>query len=158
MKQNLTTNPSDLKTMLKKLEDFLELYLVTKAPFSLPQNWKEIIVKVAPWLTLVVIVLALPLILIALGLGALLAPFSFLGGVSAGVTSTLTTVVTAASLVLEAIALPGLFKRSKKAWYLLYYSTLLASLTNLVSFNLGGLVIGTVLSLYVLFQVKALYK
>ncbi len=158
MKQNLTTNPSDLKTMLKKLEDFFELYLVTKAPFSLPSNWKEVIVKVAPWLTLVVIILALPLILAVLGLGAILAPLSFLGGVSAGVTSLLTTIITAVSLVLEAIALPGLFKRTKQAWYLVYYSTLLASLTNIISFNLGGFVIGTVLSLYVLFQIKSYYK
>lgn len=158
MEQKTTSNPSDLKTMLKKLESFLELYLVTKAPFSLPNNWKEFIVKVAPWLTLVVIILALPIILGLLGFGAILAPISFLGGVSAGVTSMLTTVVTAISLILEAVALPGLFKRTKKAWYLVYYSTLLASLTNIISFNVGGFVIGTVLSLYVLFQIKSYYK
>lgn len=158
MNTKTTSQPTDLKAMLQKLEDFLELYLVKKAPLALPENWKEVIVKVAPWLTLVSIVVALPLVLGVIGLGAILAPIGLLAGVTTGITALLTMVVSAVSLVLEAIALPGLFKRAKKSWYLVYYATLLASLTNVINFNLGGLVIGTLLSFYILFQVKSYYK
>ena len=64
----------------------------------------------------------------------------------------------AVMIVLEALSISPLFKRSKTGWNLLYYSTLLGAVQNLLSFNLGGLIIGTLLSLYLLFQVKEYYK
>ncbi|KKU12762.1 MAG: Chromate transporter, partial [Parcubacteria group bacterium GW2011_GWC2_45_7] len=55
------------------------------------------------------------------------------------------------------LAIPGLFKRQEKAWKLLYYATLLGGLQNIVTMQIGGL-IGTLVSLYLLFQVKGYYK
>lgn len=149
---------ADFKSSLGKLEDTLETYLVDKAPFQLPDGAKEFIVKFGPWIALVMLVLSLPMILLAVGLGALVAPFAVLGGVQAAAGFGLGMIFSLAMLVIEAIAIPGLFKRKLSAWRLMYYSTLLGGVQALVSFNLGGLVIGTGLSLYILFQIKSYYK
>lgn len=142
---------------LKQLDDTLELYLVKKAP-AIPDNIKEVIVKFGPWLTLLMLILALPAVLALLGLGAILAPASFLGGANAGVQYIASMVVMVVTLVLEAIAIPGLMKRTKQGWTFMYYSTLVGVISNIISFNIGGLIIGTLLSLYILFQVKSYYK
>ncbi len=151
------TNNSSFSDMMKKLDDTLEEYLVKKAP-ALPDSVKEVIVSVGPWVMLVLVVMSLPLLLFVFGLGAVVAPFAFLGGIQAGTSFGVTMIVSLAALVLEIIALPGLFKRHMGSWRLLYYSTLITAAGNLISFNLGGLIIGTLLSLYILFQVKKLYK
>ncbi|PJE63637.1 chromate transporter [Candidatus Roizmanbacteria bacterium CG10_big_fil_rev_8_21_14_0_10_45_7] len=142
---------------MKKLDDTLQEYLVKKAP-ALPDSVKEVIVSIGPWVMLVLVVMSLPLLLFVFGLGAVVAPFAFLGGITAGTSFGVTMIVSLAALVLEIIALPGLFKRSMGSWRLLYYSVLITAVGNLISFNLGGLIIGTLLSLYILFQVKKLYK
>lgn len=154
----MTNQSSDLKTSLAKLEETLDLYLVKKAPFQIPKNIKELIVNFGPWLMAIGIVFSLPMILFALGLGTILAPFGILAGAGAGLAGIVGTVILAVSLVLEAMALPGLFKKSEKGWTLVYYATLVNAAHSLITFNLGGLVIGTLVSLYILFQIKELYK
>lgn len=145
------------KSVLITLEDKLEELLVHKAP-PLPTAWKEVIVQYSPWITLILMILVVPPLLALLGLGAVLAPVSYMGGVNNGINYTFSLLVSVVSLVLEAMAIPGLFKRSRKAWYLLYYSTLLGAVSSLIEFNIGGLIIGTLVSMYILFQVKSYYK
>ena len=154
----MTNKSSDLKTSLFKLEETLDLYLIKKAPFQIPGNIKELIVKFGPYLTLIGVVISLPMILVALGLGTVLAPLGLMSGAGVGLTGIVGTVVLTVCLVLEAMALPGLFKRLRKGWNLMFYATLVNALYNLVTFNLGGLIIGTLVSLYILFQIKELYK
>ena len=151
------TSSNDWKSMLGQVESKLELYLVDKAP-SIPKEWKELMVKVAPWLTLIMAVISLPAILAVFGLSAILSPFAYLGGVRYGAGFTLTWIFSLAVLILNVLAIPGLFKRAKSAWYLLFYGALLSALQSLITFNLGGLIIGTLLGMYILFQVKELYK
>jgi branched-subunit amino acid transport protein len=149
---------TDVKTALGQLEDTLETYLVDKAPFSIPDNFKELIVKFSPWISLILLLVALPAILAIFGLGAILTPFSFLGGISAGYNYIFTLAFSVVTLVLEALAIPGLFKRSLGGWRFAYYAALVSAVQNLVTFNLGGLVIGGLVSMYVLFQIKSYYK
>ena len=149
---------SDLKTSLAKLEDTLDLYLIKKAPFQIPGNIKELIVKFCPWLILIGIVFSLPMVLVAIGLGTVLAPFGILNNAGAGIMTILGAVVLGVVLVMEAMAIPGLLKRSRKGWELFYYSVLVNAVYSIISFNIGGLIIGTLISLYILFQVKELYK
>lgn len=153
----MDTKGKDYKSYLNQLEDTLSLYLVKKAP-ALPSGLKEFIVKYGPWITLVLIVLTLPLILAVFGLGTVLAPFSFMGGLRVGTGYIVTLVLSAVQLVLEAMAIPGLFKRQKKAWNLLFYATLIGVVENVVRFDVGGLIIGSLLSLYILFQIREYYK
>lgn len=142
---------------MKQLDTLLETYLVHKAP-ALPPKWKEVLVKFLPWIVLIVLILALPGVLILLGISAFVLPTSALmipdaaGGIS------LAVIFLIATIILDALAVPGLFKRSKSAWNLLFYSTLLSAVHSLISFNLGGLIIGTLISLYLLYQIKSYYK
>ena len=147
----------DFKEYLSKLESTLDQYLVKKAP-ALPDSWKEIIVKVAPWLIAIGLVFGVLGVLALFGLGSVLMPLSLVGGGSMSVMLLVSSLFLLASLVLELLALPGLFKRQMKSWRLLYYSMLVSAVHNVLTFNLGGLIIGTLLGLYVLFQIKSYYK
>lgn len=153
---------ADLKQTLGQLEETLEVYLVKKAPFSIPENWKELIVKFSPYLTILGIVISVPAVLAVLGLGALVSPFSaFLGPsytFSYGFNYLLSMIVLGVVIVLEAMAVPGLFKRQEKAWRLLFYSSLVSVLSGILGRDLIGTIIGALLSWYILFQVKEYYK
>ena len=157
MEKQKTTQTTDLKGSLKSLEGILDLYFGQKAP-AMPTNIKELIVNLAPWLTLILGLLSLPAILFVFGLGTLFAPFSFLGGVRAGFNYSLSMIVLAISVVLGFLAVPGLFKKTRQGWNFVYYSALVSVLYSLVSFNLGGLIIGALISFYILFQVRTYYK
>ena len=145
------------KASLSNLEDTLNEYFVKKAPFQLPIGVKEFIVTFGPWFTLVMLVLALPVILAAIGLGAFLAPFAVLGGANAAA-FTVGTVFSLVALVLQAMALPGLFKRKKSGWTLLFYSSLVSVAGALVALNLVGAVLNALIGWYFIFQVRSLYK
>jgi hypothetical protein len=147
------------KSLIPQLEDILDLYLVKKAPFQLPANVKEFIVKFGPYITLILMLLALPVILLALGLSAVLLPMvGAVAGVKTGITATLGLVLAIATLVLEAVALPGLFKRSKVGWNFVFYAVLISAVSYLISLDIFSLIIGTLVSLYFLFQIRAYYK
>lgn len=153
----MATSSKDYKSYLGDLEKLCNEYLVNKAP-ALPENAKEAIVKFGPWISLILLVVSLPAILGLLGLGAALTPFSYLGGMGAGFTYTASIVFTIVVMVMQLIALPGLFKRKLSSWNMMFYASLVEAVHNVVLFNLGGLIIGTLLSLYILFQVKKLYS
>lgn len=142
---------------LKMLETEIEKLALNKSIPGLPENVKETIVKISPWLVVVSMLMLLPLILGAFGLSALALPFSYMGGLRMGFGYTLSLVFSFGLIVLELMAIPGLFKRELKAWRLVFYSTLLSIISQLVSFNLGGAVISAVISFYFLFQVKSKY-
>lgn len=142
---------------LAQLEETLDLYFGKKAP-ALPANVKEVIVKFAPWITLVLVVMSLPAVLALLGIGALLTPLSYLGGANSGFSYMLSLIFLAVSVLLEALSIPGLFKRTKQGWNFVFYSSLVSILSNVVNFNLSSLVIGTLVSFYFLFQIKSYYK
>ncbi|MFA5933567.1 MAG: hypothetical protein WCV81_05810 [Microgenomates group bacterium] len=152
-----TTGSSDYKSYLNQLEGTLDTYLVGKAP-ALPVGVKDFIVNVMPYLTVIFLILALPLLLGLIGLTAFTVPFAFVAGVGSGFTYMASIAVAIVTAVLEIIALPGLFKRQKKSWTLLYYVALIGGVSSILSLNLWGLVIGTGISLYILFQIKSYYK
>ena len=158
-----TSDKADFGGALKNLEMTLEEYLVKKAPFQLPKNVKEIIVKFAPYLAILGVVMGVPGVLALLGAGTILAPLGFVGGMMTGrpflgIGFIINVLFLGVMVVLEALAIPGLFSRSKKAWTFLYWSSLVGVVQNIVSFNIGGLVIGGLISMYFLFQVKEYYK
>jgi len=158
----MATKSTDFKSALGQLEDVLDTYLVDKAPFTLPSNVKETIVNFAPWISLVVLVLAIPGILLALGMGALVAPITgFMGpayAISYSFGYTISMIILAVSVILEAIAIPGLFKREKKAWSLIYYAALINGISGIIGGNLIGGLLGALIGLYFLFQIKSYYK
>ena len=159
----VTDSKADFKGALNNLEEILEEYLVKKAPFQLPKNVKEIIVKFAPYLAILGVVMGIPGVLALLGAGTILAPLGFVGGMMTGrpflgMGYLVSIIFLGAMVVLEALAIPGLFSKSKKAWTFIYWSALVGVVQNIISFNIGGLVIGGLISMYFLFQVKEYYK
>lgn len=158
----MTTKNTDFKSALGQLEDTLNLYFVKKAPFSLPENIKELIVTFGPYLVILGIILGIPSILMVLGLGALVSPFTaFMGPsymVSYGINYVVSMIVFGVVLVLEALAVPLLFKRQRKGWLYLFYSSLVGLVSGLLSGGIVGTLVGAVIGWYVLFQVREYYK
>jgi hypothetical protein len=145
--------------LLKDIENFFDTYLHKKVPFQLPPSVKEFIVQYGPWITLVLMVIALPMIFALIGLQALFTPVAMMyGGYHFGFMALLSELITVVVFVMEAIALPSLFKRSIKGWQIIYYAALVSAVGQLISFNLVGLVVGLALSMYFLFQIKEYYK
>lgn len=152
---------TDPKKLLGQLTDMLELYLVKKAPFTLPANLKELIVNFAPWLMVISIVLQVLGLLTLIGLGAFTAPFmavAAMAGSTAGFGYVVGIVFMIGTLVFSVLAFSGLKNRKMSGWTMVYYADLLMAVHALIRFDLFGLVIGTTISLYFLFQVKEYYK
>ena len=157
--QNQSVPKNQTGGFFKQLEDFFDTYLHKKAPFHLPPKAKEWIVKYGPWIVLVLIILTVPVILAVFSLSAILVPFaasyapvrfsglSLIGGLLSLIT-----------LVMEAAALPGLFKRSLKGWHLVYYAVLVGAVGQLLEGNIISLIINVVVSMYFLFEIREYYK
>lgn len=154
----MATQKNDLKDMVAQLEEKLEYYLVTKAPFAIPDNIKEMIVKYGPWIVAILLVLAIPSLLFIFGVGSMMVPFATVVAPRASVMMLFGGLVSIVSMVLQAMAIPGLMKRKMSGWRLAFYSSLVSMVYNLLSLNLFGLVIGSLISFYVLFQIKSKYN
>lgn len=153
------TKAPGYKSPFNQLETMLDEYLGKKAP-ALPENIKETLVSFAPYLAIIGIALSIPGILAILGIGAMMGPLGALAGVtylSFGVFHYIGVVALIISAVLEGLAIGGLFKRSMKSWRLLYYSSLVTFAASILQGNFGGAIIGGLIGLYVLFQVKNKY-
>ena len=133
---------------------FLDYYLVQKAPFQLPDRVKEAIVRYGPWIAIVLLLISLPLLLVAFGLGAALLPFAPYAYGSFGFTA----VVVLIELALDIAALPGLFARKMTGWRLIFYARLLAIAHSLLIGAIASAILGGIISLYILFQVRLLYR
>lgn len=144
---------------MNQLNKTLELYLVKKAP-ALPKNIKEILVKIAPWLSIIGVVLSIPAVLAIFGFSAMMSglPYGAYGMMRAGGGFSLAAVFLVATAVLEALAIPGLMKRKLAGWNFLYYAVWVGAISTLLSYDIVGLVVSTLISLYLLFQVKSYYK
>jgi hypothetical protein len=142
---------------LKTLESEIEKVASNKSIPALPENIKELIVKLAPWFAVISMIMLFPLILAAFGISAIAMPFSYLGGLHMGFSYTIGLIFSFGLIILELIAIPALFKRQEKGWRLMFYSALLTLVQQLVNFNLVGLIIGGAISFYFLFQVKSKY-
>ncbi len=156
-----TTKAPDYKASFGQLETLLDDYLGKKAP-ALPDNIKETLVSFAPYLAIIGIVLALPALFALLGIGAMMRPFTaFLGAsymMSYGWGYYIGVIGLLISAVLEALAIQGLFKRSMESWRLMYYSSLVSFVASILQGAISSAIIGGLIGMYILFQVKPKYK
>ena len=146
---------ADAEQAPKDLIGFLDFYLVKKAPFQIPEGGREFIVKFGPWITLVLLIISLPALLFVLGVGTFFAPMA---GVAAASSFGLSAIFLIVQLGLEVAALPGLFARKMSGWKLLFYSMLVGFVHSLVSYAIIAGIIGTLIGLYILFQVRTKYS
>lgn len=141
---------------MDSLTKSLETYLVKQAP-SLPKNIKEILVKIAPWLEIVSVVVTVPVIFGLMGFNAMMYGTTY-GGYVATTSFSLPTIFVLVGFILMLLAIPGLFNRTKMGWNYVYYSVLINAVYSLISYQFFGMIVGTLVSLYVLFQIKSYYK
>ncbi len=162
--------------MIQDLETKLDELLVNKAPYQIPKPGREAIVKAMPWAAIASGVLMLAAgwtlwsLLNTASMGLYIANSL---GVAYGMGSMVPTFspmiwLALLLLLIEAIiffaASSGLGERKKQAWNLLYYAMLLSVVQAVVQFigytNIGtllSLLLGTVIGLYVLFQIRGYY-
>jgi len=156
-----TSKAPDYKASLNQLETLLDEYFGKKAP-AMPDNFKETIVSFAPYLAIIGIVLTLPAVFALLGIGAAMGPLSaFLGAsymMTYGIGYYVGVIVILVSAVLEAMAIPGLFKRTLAAWRLMFYSSLVSAVGSIIQGSISGALIGFLIGMYILFQVKEKYR
>ena len=148
--------------ILAQLEAFLDDVMIKKAPFQIPKNIKERIATIAPYLVIIgVVLLALTVALSILGfLGVTLGALSMKAATWSYIRIE-SFVAAAAALALEAMALPGFFKRTAGSWRLIFYASVVSLAGSLLSFNVGaavGAIVWAVIEWYLLFQVKELYR
>ncbi len=148
------------KNSLGQLEATLDEYFGKKAP-ALPQNAKELIVKIAPFLAIISAIFTLPAILLLLGLGGLatvLSPFGGVSSVASIPTMWVSILILIPVVILEVIAIPGLFAKAAKAWRYMYWAELITVVSSLVQLNIVGAILSAIIGFYILFQIKSFYK
>lgn len=148
------------------LEKTFDEVFVEKAPYQLPANAKEAIVKWSPWITLILLILFAPAALAIFGLGGLTATVA--GAVGVGITPLywLAFIALLVQLVVMAISIPGLMKRSyNSGWRLVYYSALVSFVYAVLQsvgvgaiFNILTAALSTAIELYILFQIRSYYN
>lgn len=148
-----------LQEFEQKIDALGELYLIKKAPFQIPENGKEIIVKYGPYITLVLLIVSSPLIFFVNSIGSIFTPFGVFAGYSTGLVFSMfiNSAISLVELVITIIALPGLFKRQLSSWRLMWYSSWLSILIQLINFHLIPLIFTLLITFYFLYQIKSYY-
>lgn len=136
-------------TAFPPVEEALEQQLGDKGKLILPERYREGFVKFLPWVVLLFLPIHFAAVLLLLGvtaLGTLFGSFSFGGALlSSGV------------FLLDVIALPGLFARTRKGWTFWVYALALGAASSLLSLSVFGLLMSVVF-FWVAFQIKYQYR
>ncbi|MBP6886252.1 MAG: hypothetical protein KBC02_03360 [Candidatus Pacebacteria bacterium] len=142
---------------MKQLEKVLSSFFASLP--NLPASIREFLVKIAPYFAVIGFILSLPAILSLIGLGSFASVIAGMGGnwANAGGT-TLAIIFSILSTVLLGMSISGLFARHMEGWRYSYYNALAGGVYAILRYDLGGLIIGTGISLYVLFQIRSSYK
>ncbi len=135
----------------------LDGLLGNRAPIQIPGKLKFLMAKFGHWLVIGLMVLVLPGQLISLGWRAGMLPFASMGGTD----STLQVAFALATLlfliVMLIMALPGLHGRKVIGWQLLMLCNVINMAYGLLNGGIVGPILGLVIGLYVLFQVRRYY-
>jgi hypothetical protein len=73
------------------------------------------------------------------------------------VTYTIAMLILGVSVLLEALSLPGLFKRTRQGWRYAFYATLVSVVGSLIGFDVIGAIVSAVVGFYILFQIRSYY-
>jgi hypothetical protein len=146
---------------MEKLETSFEDIFLKNAPYQLPKGAKEWLVKWAPLLVVVSVILSAFSILSSINAGSYYARLGVYIGAGFGLRYYLGIAVFALQVVIMAAAYPGLKSHHKSGWKMLFYSGLVSLAYAVVSsFNIAGLfwsLIGSAIGFYILFQIKSYY-
>lgn len=128
------------------------LPLFTKSiSFQLPVAWKDFLVKVIPWL----IILLIPVYIFTIGYSAFGILFS---AFTAHLLASLAMLCVCGGLICNLLSLTGMFKRKRKGWVYNYYAFLLFLLSDILYLQFFEAIISFLISGYLLFQIRGYYK
>ncbi|HSW87704.1 MAG TPA: hypothetical protein VLF89_04855 [Candidatus Saccharimonadales bacterium] len=148
------------KNSLDQLETKLDEWFGKKAP-QLPKNIRQILVNIAPYLEILSVIITVPSLFVLLGLGGAATVVAPMGGAQS--VSTLPTMWIGIFLlipvvILQLLAIPGLFGRKVLGWKYIYWAQIVSLVSNVVELNIIGAIIGALIGFYILFQIKSYYK
>lgn len=124
-----------------------------KAP-ALPENAKQTLVNITPWIALIFGVLG-----IIAGLGAIgVSPVAMVGGVGNSTLLLLSGIATIVASAMMLIAYPKLKALQISGWTLLFWSSIVSLIGSLVMGSIVNAIIWGVIEFYILFQIKSHYK
>lgn len=133
-----------------------------KITYQLPVKAKEVIVQIAPWITLIILVVSLLAVLGLFGFGSMFVGTGAYFGIRFGTRYYIGLIILLVQLIMMALSISPLLKRQIKGWKLVYYSNLISFIYALFSAYALGSVIWALISLgigmYIIFQVKSHYK
>jgi uncharacterized membrane protein len=135
----------------KPFEKELLPLFTNKAPFQLPAEWKEFIVKISPLIMLILV----PLTVFAIGITAILSIFST---ISLNPMWSIATITAMVSLICSLIAIKGLIDRKRAGWVWSYYAFILFFISDLLHFHFIDAAFTFLISGFFLFQVREFYK
>lgn len=150
---------------LASVESTLDDYLVKQAPFQIPAGGREWIVEFGPWIALILLLFSIPAILAVFALGSIVGAVSAVSGHTLGLWYGPYLAILIAQVVLMAVAIPKLMRREKAGWNLAFYYELAGVVMSLVVWvphfqilNLFWSLLGDLIGLYVLFQIRSYYR
>ncbi len=152
---------NQLFSIVQTVDTKISPFFTEKLP-ALPENIREVLAKIAPYLTILGVVLGAFGILAILGMIGVASPAVVMYG-GTGATQAITGGIIGAvflgiQILLQALAIPGLLKRQKNGWLFLFAASLVGLVFDLVSLNVFNLVVSFLISFYLLYQIKPYYK
>jgi hypothetical protein len=139
----------------KDIIGFLDFYFVKKAPFQIPEEGRELIVKWGPWIAVILLALTLPFVMFVLGFGTFLMPYGGYGYATGFGTAAAFLIL---HIVLVALSLPGLFARKMAGWRFMFYAQVASLIQSILYGAFISGIIGALIAFYILFQVRAKYS
>lgn len=140
------SSKSSYTEYLNRVETFLDEYLGEKAP-PIPENIQYAIVQFLPWVVILMIIYSASYVMNIFRYAVFYSPAVI-------VVAILTIVI----IILRAIAVPQLLKKTEKGWRNMYYSVLVGAVAALFGPNFIMDLVLTLIFLYVLFQIKNQYN
>jgi uncharacterized membrane protein YdbT with pleckstrin-like domain len=161
--QSQEKSHSKSTNVFDQIDDFCTEYLSKQAP-KLPQNIRDGFVQYLPMINMISIILgvlaaffAIPTIFSAFVASSVVTslgisyfgPFGFVGAL-------ITLAVYFVTVILQVLAHNGLALKKNQSWKYLVYGLYLYAAGSIVTFNFGG-VVGSLIGLYFMYQVKGEY-
>lgn len=138
-------------------EKELEPIFTEKLP-AFPENIKDILVMIAPWLAILEAIFGALAFLTLLGLGSFVSILSIGAGAYSSTWQMWVSIfAVGANAILGILAFKPLQNKEKKGWNYMYYSCLISVGSSLLTFNIVGALISAFIGFWILFQMKGRY-
>ena len=139
-----------METNTLPLEKELEPIFTKQLP-AFPDNIKDLFVKIAPFLAIIGVIIGVS----GVGFLALFSPFAwFSGSLIYGIGMIFLLLM----VILDALAIPGLFAQKMAGWKYMYYAQFLNLIYSLCMGNWISGLLGAFIGFWVLFQIKEKYS